>query len=161
MSKKEPESKGDAPIKVLSENRKARFNYHIIDTYEAGIVLTGYEIKSIRNGGANIAEAYIRVQEGEVFLIGAHFKPYAFTKQIEVDPVRPRKLLLNKSEIIKLQGKVSQKGNTIVPLELYLKGGRAKLKIALAKGKNAPDKRHAIKDREVKREMAKVLKNNR
>lgn len=160
MSKKETEPK-ETKIKILSENRKARFDYHIIETLEAGLVLTGHEIKSLRNGGGNIAESYVRVSSGEAFLIGAHIQPYAFTKHEEIDPVRPRKLLLHKAEIMKLQGRTTQKGLTIVPLELYLKNGMAKLKIALAKGKNAPDKRHSIKERDASRNIAKAMKRGR
>ncbi len=158
MNKKKADPGAVDPKKTLAENRKARFNYHILDTFEAGLVLTGHEIKSIRSGGANIAESYIRPQNGEVFLIGAHFKPYVFTKHEEIDPVRPRKLLLHRNEIIKLQSKVSQKGFTIVPLELYLKRGRAKLLIAVAKGKNAPDKRASIKDKDATRAIARAMK---
>lgn len=158
--KKDAPSKSE-PKKILAENRKARFNYHIIETIEAGMVLTGHEIKSIRGGGANIAEAYIRPINGEIFLIGAHFKPYVFTKHEEIDPVRTRKLLLHNNEIAKLQSKVAQRGFTIVPLELYLKRGKAKILLALAKGKNAPDKRASIKDKEAARDIARVMKNSR
>lgn len=160
MSKKESETKPDK-IKILSENRKARFDYHILETLEAGLVLTGHEIKSLRNGGGNIAESYVRVSGGEAFLIGAHIQPYAFTKHEEINPVRPRKLLMHKAEIMKLQGRTTQKGFTIVPLELYLKNGLAKLKIALAKGKNAPDKRNSIKERDAQRNIAKAMKQRR
>ena len=158
MSKKKEEASSEGGIKVLVENRKARFDYHILETLEAGIVLTGHEIKSIRNGGANLQEAYVRAAEGEMFLIGAHINPYAFTKHEEIDPVRPRKLLLHKAEIMKLQGRTTQRGFTIVPLEIYLKKGMAKVKIGLAKGKAAPDKRSSIKEREAKRDIARAMR---
>jgi len=156
MSKKSADSPG---VKILAENRKARFNFNILEAFEAGLVLTGSEIKSMRNGGANIAEAYIRVINAELHLIGAHINPYIFTQDSTVDPVRSRKLLMHKNEIIKLQAKVAQKGLTIVPLELYLKAGWAKIKIALASGKSNPDKRHSIKERDANRAIAKALKN--
>lgn len=147
--------------KSISSNKKARFEYHILDTYEAGLSLQGWEIKSIRVHGIILEGSYIRVKDAEVFLLGAHIKPYEFSKDKEVDPVRPKKLLLKKQEISKLKSKSEALGMTIVPLSLYLKEGRAKLEIALAKGKSAPDKRESIKARESKRELSRVLKNNR
>lgn len=158
MTKGEPHSGG---IKIISENRKARFDYHIVESFEAGIVLTGAEIKSIRAGGISLQESYVRPQNGELLLLGAHIKPYSHSANSEYDPVRPRKLLMHKVEIIKLQGKVEQKGLTLVPLKVYLKSGRAKIEIALAKGKSAPDKRHDIKDKEAKRDIARVMKQGR
>ncbi|MCB9030222.1 MAG: SsrA-binding protein SmpB [Deltaproteobacteria bacterium] len=145
-------------FQLIAQNKKAKFSYHILETYEAGIVLTGYEIKSIRNKGANIKEAYVVAKSGELWLQGAHITPYSYTKDREINPVRSRKLLLKKIEINKLQGKVNERGFTIVPLELYVKNGWAKVKIALAKGKSAPDKRHSIKERDAKREMERALK---
>src|SRR3990167_8257743 len=156
MAKKKDSSKQAG--RLIAQNRKARFNYTILDTYEAGMVLKGYEIKSIRLGEVNIQEAYIRPMGSELFLVGAHIKPYACTKDREVDPLRPRKLLLKSAELNKLQGRVAQRGLTIVPLELYLKEGWAKLKIGLAKGKTAPDKRRTIQERDVKREIARSLR---
>ncbi len=154
------EAQGGA-IKIISENRKARFNYHIVESYEAGIVLTGAEIKSIRAGGISLQESYVRPQNGELLLLGAHIKPYSHSANAEYDPVRPRKLLMHKGEIVKLQSKVEQKGLTIVPLKVYLKSGRAKIEIGLAKGKSAPDKREDIKGKEAKRDMARALKEGR
>lgn len=156
MTKKKPEEKEQH--KVLSENRKARFNYHILETIEAGLVLTGAEIKSVRGGGASIAESYVAPRHDGLYLLQAHFKPYSHAKDIEFDPVRPRKLLLHKKEMDKLRGRVEQKGLTIVPLQLHLKRGFAKLLIALAKGKSAPDKRDTIRTRESEREMARAIK---
>lgn len=146
------------PIKILVQNKKARFNYEILDTFEAGIVLTGAEIKSVREGEVSIQESFIRPFAGELYWIGAHIQPYAFSSAKDYDPVRKRKLLLHKSEIHKLQGRVETKGLTIVPLKLYLKNGRAKLEIGLARGKAAPDKRDSIKKREATREMARAVK---
>lgn len=155
MSKKDNES-----VKIIAQNKKARFNFHIIDKFEAGVVLTGAEIKSIRQGNVTLNESYVRPIRGEVFLLGCHIKPYSFSNDTHYDPIRPRKLLLNKNEIDKLRGRVEEKGLTIVPLSLYLKKGKAKLEIALAKGKDAPDKRDSIKERESKREMSRHLKNS-
>ncbi|MCO6432392.1 MAG: SsrA-binding protein SmpB [Deltaproteobacteria bacterium] len=154
MNKGEP----GAPVKVVAQNKKARFDYHIIETFEAGIVLTGAEIKSIRANGISLAESYIRPERDEVYLLNAHIKPYSFSSDKEFDPVRKRKLLLKKREIDKLRGRVEQKGLTIVPLSLYLKRGLAKLEIGLAKGKAAPDKRQTMKERESKRELDRALK---
>lgn len=148
----------ESGIKVVSENRKARFNYHIIETYEAGIALTGAEIKSIRTSGININESYVRPHGTDVVLLNAHIPQYSHNSVREYDPVRPRKLLLKRSEINKLIGAVTRKGNTIVPLKVYLKRGYAKLEIALAKGKAAPDKRQDIKKREGQREIERYTK---
>lgn len=155
MSNNEAASGGE---KLIVQNKKARFEYHILETFEAGIVLTGAEIKSVRLGEVSLGESYIRPEKGEIFLLQAHIKPYTFNSAKDYDAGRKRKLLLHKHEIDKLRGRVEQKGLTIVPLRLYLKRGRAKLEIALAKGKDAPDKRQTIKERESKRELARVLK---
>ncbi len=143
--------------KVVCLNRKARFDYHILETFEAGIVLTGPEIKSIRQGGISLAESYISPSGDELFLIGAHIKPYSFSAQSDYDPLRKRKLLLNRHEIDLLRTRVERKGLTIVPLQMHLKRGRAKLEIALAKGKAAPDKRDTIKRREGEREARRAM----
>lgn len=148
----------DISEKLVVQNKKARFDYHIIESFEAGIVLTGAEIKSVRLGEVSLSESFVRPEKGEVFLFGAHIKPYSFNGDKEYDPTRRRKLLMHRHEIDKLRGRVEQKGLTIVPLKLYLKRGRAKLEIGLAKGKNAPDKRQTMKERESKREMARLTK---
>lgn len=145
------------PVKVIAVNRKARFDYHILDTFEAGLVLTGAEIKSIRAGEITVNEAYVRPQGGELFLLNAYIKPYTHSGDKEYDPRRPRKLLMHKREIEKLIRELETKGTTIVPLQVHLKDGRAKLEIALGKGKAAPDKRHDIKKREASREVAREL----
>ena len=143
---------------VLCENRKARFNYHLVEFFEAGIVLTGAEIKSIRNGGMSLAESYVRVDNNELFLIGAHVAPYKHTDDKDYNPRRKRKLLMHRKEIEKLRGRVEQKGLTLVPVKVYLKHGFAKLEIALAKGKHAPDKRQSVKEREADREAKRAMK---
>ena len=145
--------------KIVVTNRKARFDYHIEDRIEAGLVLTGAEIKSIREGGMTLEQSYVRPHKGELFLIGAHIKQYGFADDKSYDPVRPRKLLLHKAEINKFRGKVESKGFTLVPLSIYLKEGKAKLELALAKGKSAPDKRQNIKEKESKRDLSRVMKN--
>ena len=139
-------------------NRKARFDYEIFDTLEAGIVLTGNEIKSIRKGSANLKDTYIQIKNGEAFIINMHITNYdkAVFKEEET---RTRKLLLNKDEILKLNDKVSIKGYTIVPLKLYFKNGKAKLEIGVAKGKHTYDKKESIKEKDIKRETDKALKN--
>jgi len=156
---KKPE--GDpSNIKIISVNKKARFNYHLVENFETGIVLTGAEIKSIRAGNISLTESYVRVHKGELYLYGAHIAPYAHASDnANYDPIKPRKLLMHKREIEKLAGKVDIKGFTIVPVKVYLKRGYAKVEIALAKGKDAPDKRQTIKERESKRELARAIKN--
>jgi len=146
------------PIKLIAANKKARFDYHILETVEAGIVLTGAEIKSIRQGGISIAESYVAPGEDSLYLLNAHIKPYSFSGAKEYDPIRRRKLLLKKSEIDKLRGRVETAGLTIVPLQIYLKNGYAKVEIALAKGKAAPDKRQTQKNKEGAREAARAMK---
>lgn len=158
MAKAQPTEEG---FKVIAVNKRARFEYHLIETFEAGIVLSGAEIKSIRAGGVSIAEAYVHPSNGEIYLLGAHITPYSHSGSLDYDPVRKRKLLLHKQEIDKLSSRVAEKGLTIVPLRVYLKSGRAKVEIALAKGKDAPDKRKSIKDREGKREVQRVMKRER
>ena len=158
MSKDEKAAADGGGIKIISENRKARHNYHIIEDLEAGIVLTGPEIKSIRQNGISLAESYVRPLGEDIVLMGAHIEPYRFDASRSSDSRRTRKLLLHREEIVRLRARVEQKGLTIVALMLYLKRGRAKLKIALARGKDAPDKRQSLKDREGKREAARAIK---
>jgi len=144
-------------VKVLAANRRARFDYHILDTFEAGMVLTGAEIKSMRSGEMSISEAYVRPQRGELFLLNAHIQPYAHSGDKEYDPRRPRKLLMHRKEIDRLVRELETKGTTIVPLQVHLSKGRAKLQIGLGKGKAAPDKRQDIKKRETDREIARAM----
>ncbi|MFZ5753261.1 MAG: SsrA-binding protein SmpB [Bacillota bacterium] len=148
----------DAAVKVVTENRKARHDYFIEETYEAGIALTGTEVKSLRAGKANLKDSYARVENGEMFLFNMHISPYEQGNRFNVDPLRARKLLLHKGEINRLFGKVMQQGLTLVPLKVYFKRGRAKVEIALAKGKKLHDKRDAIAEKDARREMDRALR---
>jgi len=141
-------------------NRRARHDYLVLDTYECGLVLKGAEVKSIREGKANLREAFARVQDGEVFLHGMHVTPYSHSSD-ELDPVRPRKLLLHHKEIDELARATIEKGVTLVPLRLYFKDGRAKLELATARGKRQYDKRQAIAKRDADREAERALKGQR
>ncbi|MCY0874888.1 MAG: SsrA-binding protein SmpB [Firmicutes bacterium] len=144
--------------KVLVQNKKATHDYFIEETYEAGLVLTGTEIKSIRNGRANIRDSYARVDHGEVFLHNLHISPYEAGNRFNHDPLRTRKLLLKRSEIRKLIGATRESGYSLVPLRLYLRGGFCKVQIALAKGKKNYDKRHSIAERDASREIARAFR---
>ena len=146
----------------ITENRKAHHDYFIEDRYEAGLMLEGWEVKSIRAGRAQITEAYVVLKGGEVFLIGAHITPLiSASSHVIVDPVRTRKLLLNQSEIKRLIGKVERAGFTVVPLDLHFSRNRVKLSIGLAKGKKQHDKRDTEKQRDWTREKAQVMRNKR
>ncbi len=145
-------------IKNIAENRKARFNYFIEDEYEAGVVLKGTEVKSLRIGRANLKDAYARIKNGEVFVYQMHIGPYPFAHYGNHDPLRPRKLLLHKREIKKLYGKVNEMGYSLIPLKVYFKKGKAKITIALARGKRKYDKREAIRRRDQKRELDRAKK---
>ena len=140
-------------VKVVATNRKARFEYFLLDTFEAGIALQGSEIKSIRAGQISLAEAYVQTDGREAWLINAHIAPYEQANRFNHDPRRPRKLLLHKREIRELWNAVRQKGVTIVPVQVYLKDGKAKVEIAIAKGKKLYDKRHEIAKRDQSREI--------
>lgn len=144
-------------VKVVATNRKARFEYFLLEHFEAGLALQGSEIKSIRAGQVSLAEAYVRVEEGQAWLIDAHIAPYAQANRFNHDPRRPRRLLLHKKEIRELFEAVRQKGVTIVPTRIYLKQGRAKLEIAIAKGKKLHDKRQEIAKRDAEREIERAL----
>ena len=145
-------------IKVVADNRKARHDYFIEDTLEAGLVLTGTEIKSVREGRIQLKDSYVSIRHGEAWIKGMHISPYKYGNIFNVDPDRDRKLLLHQREIRRLFDKVRLKGYTLVPLKIYLKGGKAKMEIALAKGKNLYDKRETQKLRDAKRAMEKALK---
>lgn len=144
--------------KVLATNRKARHDFFIEKSYEAGIVLVGTEVKSLRRGRCNLKDAYVEIKDGEVFVEGMHISPYEMGNIYNVDPLRRRKLLLNKAEIRKLSRDVEQKGYTIVPLKTYLVRGRVKLEIALARGKKLYDKRDALAKRDSDMRIRKALK---
>jgi SsrA-binding protein len=148
-------------IKLIAENRKARHDYNIEDTYEAGIVLVGTEVKSLRMGKANLKDSYARIKNGEVFVYQLHIGAYPFAYYNNHDPLRSRKLLLHNYEIKKLYGKVNEKGYSLIPLKLYFKDGKAKLNLALARGKQSHDKRETIRRRDQKRELERERKNNR
>lgn len=145
-------------VKIIAENRKARRDYFIVDEYEAGLVLKGTEVKSLRQGRANLKDSYARVKNGEVFLYQMHIAPYPFAYYDNHDPLRPRKLLLHKQEIKRLYGKINEKGHSLVPLRLYFKGGKVKVLLALAKGKRKYDKREAIKRRDEQRDLDREIK---
>ncbi len=145
-------------IKVVATNKNAYHNYNIIETYEAGLVLEGSEVKSIREGAVNLRDSFIRIDNGEAYIYNMYVAPYKPAGKLQHDPYRKRKLLLHKREILKLMGKVQEKGLTIIPLKLYFKNGKAKLEIALAKGKAKYEKREAIKERDIKRELSKKYK---
>jgi SsrA-binding protein len=157
MSKPKPQEQRSS----IAENRKARHEYFIESTYEAGLALQGWEVKSMRAGRVQLKEAYVFLKNGEAFLFGAHVSalPTASTHVIP-DPIRTRKLLLNRSELNGLIGAVDRKGYTLVPLELYWKAGKAKLRIGLAKGKKEHDKRASSKDKDWQREKSRLLKHN-
>jgi len=143
---------------VIATNRKARHDYHILQTIEAGIVLTGTEVKSLRLGRANLKDSYARVEGGELFLYNMHISPYEQGNRYNPDPKRRRKLLLHSYEIRRLVGKVQEKGLTLVPLKLYFNRGNAKVELALARGKKEYDKRRAIAERDARREMERGFK---
>ncbi|MFB2983808.1 SsrA-binding protein SmpB [Microseira sp. BLCC-F43] len=146
-------------IKIVSDNRQARFLYEILETYEAGIELKGTEVKSIRQGKANLKDGYGLIRNGEAWLLNVHISPYQSSGEyFNHDPRRTRKLLLHKQEIRKLIGKVEQKGLTLVPLKMYLKNGLVKVTLGLGKGKKLHDKRDDIKERQDKREMERAMK---
>ncbi len=139
-------------IKLICQNRKARHDYQIVETIEAGLMLTGPEVKSLRLGRANLKDGYAKPREGEVFLYEVHISPYENSPLTEQDPTRTRKLLLHKQEIRRLAGKIREKGFTLVPLRIYFRSGKIKVELALAKGKKLYDKREAIRKKDMKRE---------
>jgi len=145
---------------LVITNRRARHDYLVLETWECGIMLAGPEVKSLRDGRGNLQEAYARVEDGEVWLHGMHISPYAYSRT-ELDPVRKRKLLLHHKEIVELQRGTHEKGHTLVPLRVYFKDGRAKLELALARGKRAYDKRQALAERDAKRETERAMKGMR
>ena len=139
--------------RVVAQNRRAHHDYSILETFEAGLVLTGTEVKSLRQGKASLGEAYATVEEDEAFVLQMHIPPYEQGNRWNPDPVRRRKLLLHRAEIARLRKAVAQKGDTLIPLKLYFSGGLAKLLIAIARGKKTHDKRQAIAERDARREM--------
>jgi SsrA-binding protein len=143
---------------IVASNRKARHDYEVLDTFEAGIVLVGPEVKSLRNGKASLADGYAFLRRGEVFLANVHIGPYDEAWRENVTPRRERKLLLHRSEITRLSGKVAERGLTLIPLQLYFKNGRAKVELGLCRGKRRYDKRQAIRERETDRDLRRTLR---
>lgn len=150
-----------APEPVIATNRRALFNYHVLERAEAGLALVGSEVKSIREGGLNFKDAYVEYRDGELFLVGCHISPYSHGSYMSHAPERMRKLLLHKREIVRLGGKVTEKGLTLVPLRAYFKGGRIKVEIGLARGKQAHDKRDAIRKRDIEKETRQAVRARR
>jgi SsrA-binding protein len=149
-----PSRRGD---QLVINNRRARHDYHLLDTYECGIVLAGAEVKSLRNGRGNLQDAYASIDDGEARLHGMHVSPYEFSRG-DLDPVRKRKLLLHRRELDQLEKATAEKGVTLVPTRIYFKDGRAKVEIAVARGKRSYDKRHTLAERDAKRETERALK---
>ncbi|WP_075572668.1 SsrA-binding protein SmpB [Colibacter massiliensis] len=146
-------------VKYITDNRKARHDYFIHDTYEAGLALTGTEVKSLRRGKVNLKDSFCRIDKGEAYIVGMHISPYEQGNRFNVDPVRTRKLLLHKEEIRKLIGATKEKGYTFIPLNLYFKKGRVKVTVALASGKKLYDKRQELAEKEAKRDIERRMKN--
>jgi SsrA-binding protein len=153
------EAAGRASDRVVATNRRARHDFDVLETYEAGIVLRGSEVKSLREGKAQLADAYARVSQGEVWLYGMHIPPWQFATGFGAhDPDRRRKLLLHRKEIDQLMGKTTQQALTLIPLSLYFKDGRAKVSLALARGRKLHDKRQALAERDAKRELSRAAR---
>lgn len=145
-------------MKIVCQNRKAYHDYSIEETLEAGMSLVGTEVKSLREGKANLKDSYVLIKNMEAFLLNCHISPYSHGNIMNHDPVRTRKLLLHRKEIIRLQGKIAQKGYTLLPLKIYFKEGKAKVEVGLAKGKREYEKRETIKKKEAGREIEKAMK---
>ena len=145
-------------MKIVAQNRKAFHDYFVEETFEAGMVLTGTEVKSLRDGKANLKDSYVIIKDSEAFLLNCHISPYTHGNIMNHDPVRTRKLLLHRKEIIRLQGMAAQKGYSLVPLKIYFKESRAKVEIGLVKGKRQYEKRETIKKKEAAREIERAMK---
>ncbi|MFP5332984.1 MAG: SsrA-binding protein SmpB [Acidimicrobiia bacterium] len=145
-------------LKVVATNRKARHDYEIVDTFEAGLVLRGSEVKSLREGKATIKDSFAHVKDGEVFLVGLYIGPHGFSRDGGHAPERTRKLLLHRREIDRIAGKLAERGLTLVPLQIYFKDGKAKLELGLGRGKTTVDKRHSLKEKEQKREIERAFR---
>ena len=153
-----PEADKKSGDRLVTENRKARHDYEILETFEAGMVLTGSEVKSLRAGRANLKDSYARIDRGEAFLLNAHISPYAAASHFGHEPERNRKLLLHRSEIDKLNGRIQERGLTVIPLKIYFKNGRAKVLIGVGRGKKSYDKRESIKKREMERDADRAMR---
>ena len=156
-----PKTERELAQKIIADNRKAQHDYHLLETFEAGVALLGTEVKSIREGGANLRDSFARIEAGEVWVYNIHISPYRNRGYSDHDPTRRRKLLLHRQEIRKLIGKTTERGMTIVPVRMYLQNGRVKIAISLAKGKKAHDKRETIRRRETERETRAAVKERR
>ncbi len=161
MSPKGNQDEERSGIKIVCQNRKASYEYFLDEFMEAGILLLGSEVKSLREGRANLVDSYGRIKKGELFIHGLNITPYPHSHHLELDPLRIRKLLLHKSELKRLIGKTEEKGYTIIPTKVYFKKGLAKIELALARGKKKYDKRQVLKEKELKKEMAQVRKDQR
>jgi SsrA-binding protein len=155
-SEKRP-AQGKRPVKVLAKNRKARHDFHLLETFTAGMVLKGTEVKSVRDGKIQLKDSYVEVRDNQAWLVGAHISPYSHGNRENHDPERPRKLLLHRREIDKLMGRTTIKGQTVVPLAVLLDGSWIKVEIALAQGKKLYDKRRAEKEKQVEKELRDVV----
>jgi SsrA-binding protein len=145
--------------RIAVQNRKARHEFHVLDTWEAGIVLQGTEVKSLRDGKANLQDSFARLDRGELWLYNLHISPYEMGNRFNHDPLRPRKLLMHRRELRRLVGEVEQKGLTLVPLDIHFSNGIAKVKLALVRGKKLHDKRDALRERDDKRDVERAFKN--
>ena len=162
MAKPKPSAKVDEGIeRVVCQNHRAFHDYHILDRLECGLALVGTEVKSLRDGHANLEDAYAKMENGEVWLIGCEIPEYAMGTHFNHKPKRTRKLLLHRSEVAKFAGKATQRGFTLVPLRLYFKSGRAKVELAVAQGKQAHDKRQTLKEAEAKRDISRAMRRAR
>ena len=158
MAKSDKSAEKEKDIESIARNKRARHDYHILDTWEAGLVLTGTEVKSLREGRANITDAYGTIRDGEAFLLNLHISPYERGGYTNHEPTRTRKLLLHRKEIRRLIGAVEREGLTLIPLEIYFKKGVAKVALALGKGKKLHDKRETERSRDAEREMSRVAR---
>ena len=145
-------------IQIVAQNKKARHDYHILDVYEAGLVLTGSEVKSLRKGQCQLKDSHVDIHNGQMFLLGTHISKYLESSYNNHEPERPRKLLMHKKQIDRLQGSIKQKGLTVIPLKVYFKSAKAKVEIGVAKGKKLYDKREVIKQRDIQRELSSKWK---
>lgn len=158
MAAKKSPTKPEGDVKLIARNRKARFNFELLERFEAGMVLQGTEVKSLRAGRCNLGDAYADIRDGEVWLRNLHISPYEQAHRMNHDPMRPRKLLLNRREIRRLIGKVAEKGLTLVPVSLYFKKGKAKCELALAKGKKVHDKRASKAEKDMERKLREAAR---
>lgn len=145
-------------VKIIAKNKRARHDYHVVDSIEAGIVLRGTEVKSVRLGKVQLVDSYVRIEDGELFLVGTHISPYEQGNRFNVDPRRRRKLLAHRAEIRRLHRQVTEKGMTLIPLSVYLKRGRVKLEVGVCRGKKTYDKRETLREKDAKREMEREIK---